>query len=72
MRGVDDQDGPVPLHEGLLSRDGWYLLDDTRSVLLTGGSPGFATRATGRGAYQDGYFFGTATTTPAGCATCGR
>ncbi len=43
---------------GLLSRDGWYLLDDTRSVLLTGGSPGFATRAGGRGAYQDGYFFG--------------
>ena len=58
VRGVDDQDGPVPLHDGLLSRDGWYLLDDTRSVLLTNTPPGFATRATGRGAYQDGYFFG--------------
>jgi hypothetical protein len=58
VRGVDDQDGPVPLHEGLLSRAGWYLLDDTRSVLLTRAPPGFATRPERRGAYQDGYFFG--------------
>ena len=34
-RGLDDQEGPIPLHDGLLSRDGWYLLDDSRSVILT-------------------------------------
>ena len=59
VRGVDDQDGPVPLHDGLLSRDGWYLLDDTRSVLLTARRARASPPARrGRGAYQDGYFFG--------------
>ena len=50
----------MTLHDGLLSRDGWYLLDDTarpRSVI--GGPPGFgAAPRPRRGAYQDGYFFG--------------
>jgi alpha-glucosidase (family GH31 glycosyl hydrolase) len=55
-RGLDDQRLPVPLRDGLLSRDGWYLLDDTRSPLLTSGSPGFRTRATAP-SYQDGYLF---------------
>src|SRR2546421_2290805 len=58
-RGLDDQTGPIPLHDGLLSRDGWYLLDDSRSVILTGTARGFATRRTWTAkAYQDGYFFG--------------
>ncbi|MEL6178258.1 MAG: TIM-barrel domain-containing protein, partial [Myxococcota bacterium] len=35
-----------------------YLLDDSASALLTESSPGFATRPTRQGAYQDGYFFG--------------
>ncbi len=31
---LDLADGPVGLGEGLLSRDGWALVDDSRSVLL--------------------------------------
>jgi hypothetical protein len=57
-RGLDDQDKPVPLADGLLSRDGWYLLDDTRSPLLTSAGAGFATRPSHAGGYQDGYLFG--------------
>jgi hypothetical protein len=57
-RGIDNESGPVPLHDGLLSRDGWYLLDDSQTVLLTSAAPGFATRPAHGGAYQDGYFFG--------------
>src|SRR3954454_7009191 len=56
-RGLDEQQGPAALHQGLLSRAGWYLLDDSQIVLLTPGSPGFAVR-THSGAYQDGYLFG--------------
>ena len=58
QRALDNQTGPVSLHDGLLSRSGWYLLDDSHTVLLTGGSPGFAVRPAHDGAYQDGYFFG--------------
>ncbi len=54
-RGLDSQSGPVPLHDGLLSRDGWYLLDDTSSPLLTDGW--FAPRPEHDGPYQDGYLF---------------
>jgi hypothetical protein len=57
-RGLDDEQGPVALHQGLLSRAGWYLLDDSQTVLLTPGSPGFAARPGHEGAYQDGYLFG--------------
>ena len=35
IRTLDGADGPEDLGEGLLSRDGWYLLDDSRSDLLT-------------------------------------
>jgi hypothetical protein len=56
-RGLDDQEDPVPLADGLISRDGWYLLDDTRSPLLTGTGPGFEERPGRDGAYQDGYLF---------------
>jgi glycosyl hydrolase family 31/uncharacterized protein DUF5110 len=57
-RGLDDQEQPVPLHNGLVSRDGWYLLDDSRSPILTRSSPGFVPRPVRTGAYQDGYLFG--------------
>lgn len=33
---LDMVSGPVDLGEGLLSRNGWFLLDDSRSPLLTG------------------------------------
>lgn len=57
VRGLDDEQGPVALHQGLLTRAGWYLLDDSSDALRIQGSPGFAARSTPRG-YQDGYFFG--------------
>jgi Glycosyl hydrolases family 31 TIM-barrel domain/Glycosyl hydrolase family 31 C-terminal domain/Domain of unknown function (DUF5110) len=57
-RGLDDQEQPVPLHDGLISRDGWYLLDDSREPLITRAAPGFASRPERTGAYQDGYLFG--------------
>ncbi len=56
-RGLDGQLGPVPLHDGLLSREGWYLLDDTISPLLIEGGRWFAPRPQHSGAYQDGYLF---------------
>jgi alpha-glucosidase (family GH31 glycosyl hydrolase) len=57
-RSLDNEQDPQPLHDGLLSRDGWYLLDDSATVLLTEALPGFAPRPAHGGAYQDGYFFG--------------
>ena len=56
-RGLDDQEDPVPLADGLISRDGWYLLDDSRSALLGGSGPGFDERPGRDGTYQDGYLF---------------
>ena len=56
-RGLDGQSGPVPLHDGILSRDGWYLLDDTISPLLVEGGSWFAPRPPHAGPYQDGYLF---------------
>lgn len=35
IRTLDGADGAEDLGEGLLSRDGWYLLDDSHSDLLT-------------------------------------
>lgn len=57
FRGLDGQNGPVPLHDGILSRDGWYLLDDTISPLLVDGGRWYASRPERFGAYQDGYLF---------------
>jgi len=34
-RTLDGATGPFDLGQGVLSRDGWYLLDDSRSPLLT-------------------------------------
>lgn len=62
-RGLDyypGQAGPVEqlkLHQGLLDRGGWYLLDDTKTAVRT--SDGWvAPRPAHQGAYQDGYLFG--------------
>lgn len=57
VRGLDGQAGPVDLHEGILSRDGWYLLDDSISPLLTEGGRWYEPRPQHEGAYQDGYLF---------------
>jgi hypothetical protein len=57
-RALDLLDGPVRLNGGLLSRGGWFVLDDSRTVLLAHGAPGFTIRPPHRGAYQDWYVFG--------------
>lgn len=57
-RGLDNEKDPQPLHEGVLSRAGWYLLNDSNTVVLTGTPPGFEVRGTHGGSYQDGYLFG--------------
>ena len=48
-------------HPGILDRDGWYLLDDSRAALLN--SDGTVTDRPAHGVqpYQDGYFFGYGT-----------
>jgi hypothetical protein len=55
-RGLDGESVPVPMSDGVLSRDGWYLLDDTTSALLNGDGT-VTDRPTRSGAYQDGYLF---------------
>ncbi|HEX3900062.1 MAG TPA: TIM-barrel domain-containing protein [Mycobacteriales bacterium] len=57
IRALDDKAGPVALHPGLLTRAGWYLLDDSTDALLTTHAPGYAPRPV-QSSYQDGYFFG--------------
>jgi hypothetical protein len=53
-RALDNPDViPMPEHPGILDRDGWYLLDDTRTALTSGDRPSHGTQP-----YQDGYFFG--------------
>ncbi|MDQ3992520.1 MAG: DUF4968 domain-containing protein, partial [Actinomycetota bacterium] len=52
-RSLDIVDGPVRLHEGMLSRAGWYLLDDSETALLT--RAGFDVRPERSGRYQDLY-----------------
>ena len=55
-RSLDHVDGPVDLHEGVLSRAGWYLLDDSATALMT--RAGFFTERPERdGRYQDLYLF---------------
>ncbi|MET7420447.1 TIM-barrel domain-containing protein [Dactylosporangium sp. NPDC005555] len=51
-RSLDYADGPRPLYDGLLSRDGWFLLNDSATALATG-QP-----RTVQDTYQDGYLFG--------------
>ncbi|HXV52724.1 MAG TPA: TIM-barrel domain-containing protein [Solirubrobacterales bacterium] len=56
-RSLDNQSGPVQLHDGLMSRDGWYILDDTESALSTEGGRWYAERPDHQGVYRDGYLF---------------
>jgi alpha-glucosidase (family GH31 glycosyl hydrolase) len=54
-RSLDLVDGPRPLHEGVLSREGWYLLDDSKTPIVSGDS--LTPRAVNRDDYQDLYLF---------------
>jgi Glycosyl hydrolases family 31/Domain of unknown function (DUF5110) len=56
-RGLDGQGAAVPLHDGILSRDGWYLLDDTTSPRLIEDGRWYSPRPDHAGPYQDGYLF---------------
>ena len=49
---------PVPEHPGILDRDGWYLMDDTRTALLNAGHTVTDRPSHGSQPYEDGYFFG--------------
>ena len=58
-RALDNPDVvPMPEHPGLLDRDGWYLLDDTRTALLNADKTVTDRPTHGSQPYQDGYFFG--------------
>lgn len=56
-RALDLASGRVPLNNGILTREGWYVLDDSQTALLTSKAPGFAVRPSRSGAYQDWYAF---------------
>jgi len=47
----------MPLNDGLLSSDGWYLLDDSDTAILQADGQAVP-RPAHLGPYQDGYFFG--------------
>src|SRR5205823_2865926 len=55
-RTLDNTGGPVMLGEGLVSRDGWAVHDDSRAVVFTEGGEWVAPRP-GHD-LQDWYFFG--------------
>ena len=56
-RTLDGANGPVPLEQGLLSRDGWALVDDSQRPLFDASPwPWVVQRAPGQ--RQDWYFFG--------------
>jgi alpha-glucosidase (family GH31 glycosyl hydrolase) len=58
-RSLDNPDTiPMSEHPGLLDRDGWYLLDDTRTALLNADGTVTDRPSHGTQPYQDGYFFG--------------
>jgi hypothetical protein len=58
-RSLDNPDAvPTAEHPGLLDRDGWYLLDDTRTALLNADRTVTDRPSHGTQPYQDGYFFG--------------
>jgi hypothetical protein len=38
-RTLDFQDGEVPLESGLISRDGWSIVDDSQGLILENGWP---------------------------------
>lgn len=55
-RTLDDMDGATALEDGLISRSGWYLWDDSRQLLFT--SEGWLSPRAEEEGYRDLYFFG--------------
>ncbi|HEY3870483.1 MAG TPA: TIM-barrel domain-containing protein, partial [Actinocrinis sp.] len=59
---LDNQDPATATERpGILDKDGWYLLDDTRSALLNANGTVTDRPSHGGQPYQDGYFFGYGT-----------
>jgi alpha-glucosidase (family GH31 glycosyl hydrolase) len=56
-RTLDAVDGSVPLEPGILSKSGWALVDDTKSLVFSDATYWLETRNKDR-KYQDLYFFG--------------
>jgi len=56
-RGLDLSSGREPLNNGILTREGWYVVDDSSTALLVDKGPGFRTRPQRDGAYRDWYAF---------------
>ena len=56
-RTLDNVSGACPLEPGILSRDGWAVVDDSGSIVLAPGDWPWAARRVA-GAAQDWYFFG--------------
>ncbi|GAA2007320.1 TIM-barrel domain-containing protein [Catenulispora subtropica] len=57
-RSLDGQGAAVPMADGLLTRDGWYLMDDTGTAILNADDTITQRPDHGGQPYQDGYFFG--------------
>jgi hypothetical protein len=53
---LDGVDKPIALNDGLLTREGWFYLDDSSTELWTG--DGWLEKRSSHVARQDGYFFG--------------
>ncbi|WP_148616166.1 TIM-barrel domain-containing protein [Nocardioides rubriscoriae] len=56
-RGLDLSTGREPLNHGILTREGWYVVDDTDTALLVDRGPGFRVRPQRSGTYRDWYAF---------------
>ena len=56
-RGLDLSSGREPLNNGILTREGWYVVDDTDTVLLSDQGAGFRVRPVREGTYRDWYAF---------------
>ena len=51
-RGLDLSSGPEPLNNGILTREGWYVVDDSDTALLVDQGPGFRVRPQRDGTYR--------------------
>ena len=56
-RALDLSDGPEPLNNGILTREGWYVLDDSATALLVDDGAGFRMRPEREDDYRDWYVF---------------
>ncbi|HEX5277918.1 MAG TPA: TIM-barrel domain-containing protein [Fluviicoccus sp.] len=58
-RSLDSQSDAVPLHDGLLSRDGYHFIDDSQSAVIAGPDK-YESRPFHTATWKPGYFLGKA------------